>query len=148
VKGIEITSSNSSSITACLFVVTETWPDTCSFRGHVLVSTNLFVAADTCLSQPISGKGLFWLSDVMSHYVCYCFVIFQFVCYYRYCVALDYFQRYFHLLSTCSIVAVSRCMFVIPVTNIGGGAGSSLSCLILPSVSACCRTSDLLVVVS
>jgi hypothetical protein len=41
------------------------------------------------------------------------------------------FKMQFNLLSTCSIVAVSRCMFLIPGTNIGGGAGSYLSCLVL-----------------
>jgi hypothetical protein len=38
-------------------------------------------------------------------------------------------------------------MFVIPGTNIGGGAGSFLSRLALLSVSACRRASNLLVIV-
>jgi hypothetical protein len=51
----------------------------------------------------------------------------------------------FNLLTTCSIAAVSRCRFVVmPGTNIGGGAG----CLVLPSVSACHRGSELQVVVT
>jgi hypothetical protein len=36
----------------------------------------------------------------------------------------------------------SRCMFAIPETNIGGGAGSSLSCS-LPSVPAGRRASKI-----
>jgi hypothetical protein len=51
------------------------------------------------------------------------------------------------MLTTCSIVAVSHCMFVIPGTNISGGAGSFLSCLVSSSVSACRRASNLLVIV-
>jgi hypothetical protein len=53
----------------------------------------------------------------------------------------------FNLLTTCSIVAVSRCIFVIHGTNIGDGAGCFLSCLVLPSVSACRRVSNFLVIV-
>jgi hypothetical protein len=51
----------------------------------------------------------------------------------------------FDLFITCSVVAVSRCMYVIPGTNIGGGAGSILSCFEFSSVSACRRGSNILV---
>jgi hypothetical protein len=39
-------------------------------------------------------------------------------------------------------------MFVIPGANVDGGAGSCLSCLVLPSVSASRRASGLLVIVT
>jgi hypothetical protein len=57
------------------------------------------------------------------------------------------FKMQFNQLTVCQIVAVSRCMFVIPGTTIGGGAESFLSCLVLPLVSACRRASNLLVIV-
>jgi hypothetical protein len=57
------------------------------------------------------------------------------------------FKVWFNLLTTCSIVAVSLCMFVILGTNIGGGARSFLSCLVSPSVPAYRRASKLLVIV-
>jgi hypothetical protein len=38
------------------------------------------------------------------------------------------FQVQSNLLTTCTIVGVSRCMFVIPGTNIGGGAGRRFLC--------------------
>jgi hypothetical protein len=53
----------------------------------------------------------------------------------------------FDLFMTCSVVAVSRCMCVIPGTNISGGALCFLSCLEFPSVSACHRGSNLLLVI-
>jgi hypothetical protein len=37
-------------------------------------------------------------------------------------------------------------MFVIPGADVGGGASSFLSCSVLPSVSACRRASNLLVI--
>jgi hypothetical protein len=52
------------------------------------------------------------------------------------------FKAQFELLTACLLVAVSRCRFVIPATNIGGGAGSCPSCLALLSVSACRRASN------
>jgi hypothetical protein len=78
----------------------------------------------------------------------YYFVTVQFVCHYLYYVTVFIFKVWFDLLTTCSIVAVSRCRFVIPETNIGGGARSCLSCLVMPSVFACRRGPNLLVVVN
>jgi hypothetical protein len=52
------------------------------------------------------------------------------------------FEVQFNLLTTCSSEAVSHCMFVVPGTNIGGGAGFFLPCSVLPSVSACRRASN------
>jgi hypothetical protein len=72
------------------------------------------------------------------------------ICHYLYCVIFFIiFNVQFNLLTTCFIVAVCRCTFIIPATNIGGcGAGCCLSCLALPPVSACCTDSGLFVVVN
>jgi hypothetical protein len=42
--------------------------------------------------------------------------------------SLIIFKVQFDLSVTCSIAAVSRCMYVIPGTNIGDGPGFFLSC--------------------
>jgi hypothetical protein len=57
------------------------------------------------------------------------------------------FKVKLNLLTTCSNAFLSRCIFLIPRKNIGGSAGSFLSCLVLSSVSACRRVSNLLVIV-
>jgi hypothetical protein len=53
----------------------------------------------------------------------------------------------FHLLTACSTVSVSRCRVVIPKTNFRV-CGSFPLCLVLTTISACRRVSDLLVILS
>jgi hypothetical protein len=69
----------------------------------------------------------------------FCFVIFQFVCFYLYCVV----WIIFNVLITCSIVAFSHCRFVIVWC-----AGSFILCIVLLSVTAFRRTSHLLAIVN
>jgi hypothetical protein len=61
-------------------------------------------------------------------------------------VSLIIFNVQFHLLTTCSVEAVSRFRFLIHAKNIGVSAEPSLSCLVLPSIFACRRTSNLFVI--
>jgi hypothetical protein len=75
-------------------------------------------------------------------YVRYCYVKSQFFVI-TIIVLLIISKVYLNLLTICKIIFISRCMFVIPETNIGGGAGSSLSCLVLLPVSACRRASNI-----
>jgi hypothetical protein len=53
-----------------LFGVYPLLPNICQFRSNAFMSTNVFIAADTRFTEPLSSSGLIRLSGVMSQYAC------------------------------------------------------------------------------